>query len=556
MTTAQAKHTNSRRGTRLRSLAAATAALTVVVGAAAFPASAKVKDKDGGSVQEAVSAKQASADPTYGAMHLVVDQIGADELWAKGITGDGINVAVIDTGVSPVEALADQVVATVDLSSDASDPTLRFLDAYGHGTHMAGIIAGMTPGADPALAAQHPEWFLGVAPDAGIVSVKVGGYDGAVDVTQVIAGVDWVVAHADELGIRVINLSYSSGSTLGYETDPLAAAVERAWNAGIVVVVAAGNDGRQAQELAAPAHDPFVISVAAAEATWFSKSFQVPSWASSGDGDRNPDVTAPGASIESLRVPDSYIDQEYPEGYVDEQTFKGSGSSQAAAIVSGAAALILEAHPDYNPDQVKALLQADTAKVRPGSEKYSGAGLIQLAGVIDAEIDADEAAQNFPPSDGSGSLDDARGDALISVDGEPLVGDVTVLGTPWISDWDGVRWSGGEWDGVRWSAGDWMGVRWSDATWTGEAWTGVRWSDEIWSGVRWSDAAWDGVRWSGVRWSDVSWDGVRWSGVRWSEVTWDGVRWSGVRWTDDSWDGVRWSGVRWSGVRWSGAGWN
>ncbi len=129
----------------------------------------------------------------------------------------------------------------VDLSLEADVPEARYLDTYGHGTHMAGIAAGRSPGAD--LRTEHG--FLGVAPDARIVSIKVADNTGAVDVTQVIAGIDWVVQHRNEgdLNIRVLNLSYGTDSKQGYQIDPLAAAVERAWDAGIVVVVAAGNDG-------------------------------------------------------------------------------------------------------------------------------------------------------------------------------------------------------------------------------------------------------------------------------------------------------------------------
>ncbi len=550
MLEAQRRSTASRRrGTRLRTFASAALAASVAITAFAAPVDAHKKGKNDKQDEEAATVEFEISD---GSMYAVVDQIGARGLWEQGYTGEGVNVAVIDTGVAPVDALADQVIATVDLSSDAGDPALRYVDSYGHGTHMAGIIAGKTPGADPALAEQHPEWFVGVAPDAGIVSVKVGAYDGAVDITQVIAGVDWVVDHADELDIDVINLSYSSGSELKYQKDPLAYAVERAWNAGIVVVVAAGNDGEDAERLASPAYDPFVIAVAGAELESSAKKkpkFGFARWNSYSDGKRDPDIIAPGASIESLRVPGSYIDQEFPEGYVDEQIFKGSGSSQAAAVVSGAAALILDARPDLTPDEVKVLLMAEGAKVAK-SKHHGDAELVDLEKIVDAKLKKIKKSK-WKPSTGSGSLDKARGSAPLLLDGEPLIGDVTALGTPWVGgDWEGVRWSAGEWDGVRWSAGEWMGVRWSNATWTGEAWMGVRWSDEVWSGVRWSDSVWDGVRWSGVRWSDAHWDGVRWSGVRWSDESWTGVRWSGVRWSDAAWEGVRWSDATWSSAGW------
>jgi serine protease AprX len=556
---------------------------TLLLALSATPTTSAFADSKG-------DAKNAtSVDLPLGSMYNVVDQIGARKLWQQGITGAGVNVALIDTGFAPVQDLMDsgRVVSAVDLSSESNVPEARFVDNYGHGTHMAGIIAGRTPGADPKVAAQHPEWFLGVAPDAQIISVKVADNAGGADVSQVIAGVDWAVDNAEALQIKVINLSYASGSALPYNTDPLTFSLERAWQAGIVVVVSAGNDGRGSNMLASPALDPYVIAVGAVEAKGNGK-FKVPEWASSGDGVRNPDLAAPGAHIDSLRAPLSRIDMTHPEGYVNEFLFRGSGSSQAAAVVSGAAALLLDAYPNLTPDQVKALLTDNTTKASPSKPRISGNGVVQVDKAVKAaRHDVDAATQTWAPSDGSGLLEAARGPLHMMINGEPIVGEVTVLGTDWKGvRWSGVRWSNQVWNGVRWSGGTWMGDEWTNAQWTGVRWSGVRWSDLAWdgvrwSGVRWSGGTWDGVRWSGVRWSADAWsadswtgvrwsgtgwsddtltaavwDGVRWSGVRWSGERWDGVRWSGVRWSDVTWDGVRWSGVRWSGVRWSDGTWS
>ena len=228
-----------------------------------------------------------------------------------------------------------KVVAAVDLSPEAGNPATAMVDNNGHGTHMAGIIAGRETGADPALAAQHPEWFLGVAPDAGIVSVKVGDRNGDVLPGGLAAAVNWTVDNAEQYGIRVINLSVGSDeiSASPFRVDPLSAAVQRAWDAGLVVVVAAGNDGADANGLTTPANDPYVIAVAGADVE--TTGVRAAEWTSSGDGVRNPDVAAPGAHIQSLRVPGSDADVNHPEGYVDAETFKGSGSSQGAAAVAG-----------------------------------------------------------------------------------------------------------------------------------------------------------------------------------------------------------------------------
>jgi serine protease AprX len=473
---------------------------------------------------------QDGATLPLGSMYHVVDQIGARELWERGVDGTGVTVAVVDTGVAPVAALADQVVATVDLSGEARVPEARFVDTYGHGSHMAGIIAGRSPGADPATADDHPDWFLGVAPGADLVSVKVGDNTGATDISQVIAGVDWVVDHADELDIDVLNLSYDSGSPLPYLTDPLVAAVERAWLSGIVVVVAGGNDGRRTGVLGSPALDPYVVSVAAAQAQPRGR-FTVPSWTSTGSKSRPPDLVAPGTSIDSLRVPNSRVDLEHPEGFVSDTLFRGSGSSQAAAVVAGAAALLLEERPWLTPDQVKNLLvsTADNRIVTPRHERISGAGMLRVD--VASERVAGVSVQTWPLSDGSGSLDAARGGDTITIDGVVVTGDRTVLGVPYVgARWEGSRWSEGSWDGSRWSAATWLGSRWSDATWTGSRWTGSRWSIDDWAGSGWS-----GSRWSGSRWSADAWSGSRWSGSRWSGSRWSGSRWSGSRWSVSTW---------------------
>lgn len=465
-------------------------------------------------------------DLSLGSMYNVVDQIGARDLWNRGFTGRGINVAIIDTGITPVGALSTpgKVVAAVDLSGEGHLVEARNLDTYGHGTHIAGIIAGRQPGRNPRDADEHPGWFMGVAPGAGLVSVKVADNTGATDISQVIAGVDWVTDHAAELDIRVLNLSYASGSPLPYSSDPLAYAVERAWKAGIVVVVSAGNGGNLSSTLTSPALDPYVIAVAAVEATG-DDSFTAPEWASSGDGVRNPDVAAPGAHIESLRVPGSRVDQEHPEGYVSDTLFKGSGSSQAAAVVSGAAALLLDARPNLTNDQVKALLQRRTVPATPTNPLLSGTGVVQVDRVYDRFVGA--STQSWAPAVGDGSLEAARNGQHVTVNGVTVTGEVTVLGTSWSgTSWSDARWSGTSWSGTSWSGGSWMGTSWSGTSWSGTSWSGTSWSGTSWSGTSWSGTSWSGTSWSGTSWSGTSWSGTSWSGTSWSGTSWTGTSWS------------------------------
>src|ERR687890_1385753 len=211
---------------------AVTAMLSVAVAAGARTASGATVDSLG---YDPAAAK--------GALWQVKEVVQANAMNKAGFTGKGVGVALIDTGVTEVPGLdTGNVVHGPDLSFDSQDPELAHKDAFGHGTHLASIIAGRDTVGTPTSYGS-PSSFTGIAPGANLIDVKVGANDGAVDVTQVIAAIDWVVEHRREMNIRVINLSYGTDSVQDPQVDPLTFAVERAWKAGIVVVVAGGNDG-------------------------------------------------------------------------------------------------------------------------------------------------------------------------------------------------------------------------------------------------------------------------------------------------------------------------
>ncbi len=457
-------------------------------------------------------------------MWSVTAAVGAPALWDDGITGAGIDVAVVDTGIAPVSALSGRgkLVDGPDLSFDLGIAELEHLDGFGHGTHMAGIIAGRS-GDGRVSSRAAPDRFLGVAPDARLVNVKVGDNTGAVDVSQVIAGLDWIVEHRRDQGldIRVINLSFGTDGVQPYLLDPLAKAVERAWSAGIVVVVAAGNDGRAATGLATPATDPFVITVGAVERT--ATGWASPSFASNGNGVRNPDLVAPGRSIASLRVPGSRIDVEHPSGYVSPTLFRGSGSSQATAVVSGAVALLLQQRPSLTPDQVKRLLTSTADRLPGVPATKQGSGLLDLAEARRARTPSGLATwQPHLPSTGLGLLQLSRGLDQVAIGGKLLTGELTVLGTTfdpalWVAlGRSGATWSGGSWSGGSWSGGSWSGGSWSGGSWSGGSWSGGSWSGGSWSGGSWSGGSWSGGSWSGGSWSGGSWSGGSWSGAGWT----------------------------------------
>jgi len=465
----------------------------------------------------AFSSVSAAYDPSTdpGSLYNVARRIGADRL-PSTVTGRGVDVALIDTGVVDVPGLvASDVEIGPDFSFEDVVPDLRGRDTMGHGTHLAGIIAGRDAAWVAGDHQRRPDRLLGIAPDARLVSVKAGAADGSVDVTQIIAAINWVIANKDTDGrhIRVLNLSFGTDGTQDYRSDPLAYAVERAWRAGIVVVVAAGNDGWLTSRLTNPAQDPFVLAVGSSQAVNGKES--VPSAYSNGaiDG-RSVDLAAPGRSIVSLRNPGSSSDDVNAGGRTGETLVRASGTSQAAAVTSGAAALLLSARPELTPDQVKRVLMTAATPADEDSDLV-GAGYLRVDRAVKEDVGSAE--QAWQPSDGSGSMDGARGSVRVARDGLVLEGDLDVFG---------------------------------------RSWSGAKWSEDSWSGAKWSAGAWTGAKWSGAKWSADAWSGTSWTGAKWSSDFWSGAKWSGAKWSADTWSGAKWSGAKWSAGGWFGAGWD
>ncbi|MGH9283033.1 MAG: S8 family serine peptidase, partial [Acidimicrobiales bacterium] len=180
------------------------------------------------------------------------DAVRASATWNKGYTGEGVGVALIDTGVNATGDLAGKVLHAVDFTAEQDN-----VDSFGHGTFVAGLIAGQGTASDGGV--------RGVAPGAHLVSVKIAGADGSTDLYRLLAAMEWVATYKDAFGIRVVNLSLGTASDQSYLTDPVNLAVERVWNSGIVVVTAAGNSGPGLKTISKPGDDPLVITVGAAD---------------------------------------------------------------------------------------------------------------------------------------------------------------------------------------------------------------------------------------------------------------------------------------------------
>jgi serine protease AprX len=453
---------------------------------------------------------------------MVRTSAGGKKSNTAALTGARVGVALIDSGVAPVAGLNQpgKVVNGPDLSFESQTPGLADIDTYGHGTHMAGIIAG----SDPASG------FEGIAPGAKLISLKVAASDGAADVSQVIAAIDWVVEHRNDAGlnIRVLNLSFGTDSTQSELLDPLSFAVEKAWRMGIVVVAAAGNDGPADDQVSMPAANPYVIAVGATDSngTETRADDTVASFSTRGDDVRHADVLAAGRSVVSLRDPGSYIDTTYPDARVVDANgnvfFRGSGTSQATAVLSGTVALLLQNNPKLSPDQVKGLLMESADPV--GADPIAGgAGQVDIAEAVTLGK-PDRKGQSYPPAGGLGSLEASRGSSHVvdAATGIALTGEKDIFGAAW----DAAGWVKAVNNSNVWTGGTWRGQAWTGADFTGTSWASLTWDNGIWTGTNWAGRSWTGGDWAGRSWTSTGW-----TGRAWTSGTWLGRAWTGRAWT-------------------------
>lgn len=336
-----------------------------------------------------------------GTMQRTAATVGASWVTEQlGYDGTGVGIAIIDSGVASWhdDLGPGRVSHFVDFVSDL--PVAH--DGYGHGTHVAGIIAGSGYDSDGAR--------RGIAPGASLVVLRVLDEAGEGHISDVIASIDYAIEHRTELNIRIINLSVASGVYESYTTDPLTLAAKRAVDAGIVVVTAAGNLGQSARGvlqhggITSPGNAPWVLTVGATDhrMTPGRGDDTVASFSSRGptlfDGAFKPDLVAPGVAIESLADPASTIFALSAEariwGTVDTATapyVSLTGTSMAAPVVTGTVALMLEANSALTPNLVKALLHytAETKGRAPltaqGAGMLNARGAVQLAAALRGE---------------------------------------------------------------------------------------------------------------------------------------------------------------------------
>jgi serine protease AprX len=426
-----------------------------------------------------------------------LQQTGATQLAADGDTGQGVTVAVMDTGIDDLPDFAGRLIGGVDLTGE-NDP---FQDDYGHGTFVAGLIAGD--------GASSNGQYSGEAPGANLVSIKVAGASGQTNLATLILGLQWAVLNKAIYNIKVLNLSLGYHSDQSTVINPLDQAVQVAWDSGITVVVSAGNAGPFNGTILSPGDDPLVITVGALDDMAQSSvaDDEMTNFSSVGpttpDGWVKPDLVTSGRSVVSLAAPGSTIYNEFPSARIGSANFVGSGTSFSAAITSGAAALVLADNPGLTPDQVKARLLGTTNPGPVGNPFVDGHGA----------LNAYAAATSGPMDFNQSALD------LI-----PVLPGSTVSLSPtsnpddtWNPNlWSGVSWdqaasTGWSWNGYSWNGGDWTGWAWNDTAWNSSAWDGAAWNGSDWTGWAWNDSAWAGSVWDGTAWTGWAWNSSAWS---------------------------------------------
>ncbi len=386
-----------------------------------------------------------------------LDTLGVRQVWNMGLKGEGVTVAVIDSGVS---ALKDFQVDPTKAKPDTrilqrlvfTNGPANNLDIYGHGTHVAGIVGG-----SGYLSSGR---YAGIAPHVNLVSLRISDDTGKSYESDAVNAMQWVLQNKNTYNIRVVNLSINSATESSYHTSPMSAAAEILWFNGIVVVASAGNtngSGGPKWVNASPAHDPFIITVGASNemGTTSPTDDAVTTFSAFGttqDGFVKPDIIAPGKDIVSVLSNSGGWGSQYPERVVEGDYFRLSGTSMAAPMVAGAAALLLQDEPNLTPDQVK-----------------------------------------FRLLNGSGR----------TIAGAP--GDLTPRGQqrvyPYLNVFAAVT-------GTSTASAN-TGQTASQLLWSGS--TPVTWSSVAWNSVAWNSVAWNSVAWNSVAWNSVAWNSVAWN---------------------------------------------
>ena len=417
------------------------------------------------------SASWTGADAATAASEAGIVATNAPKAWSQfGVSGKGIGVAVLDSGVANHPDLGSRLVARVDVTDGESNG-----DPGGHGTHVAGLIAGDGTSSGGA--------WTGTAPQANIVSVRVIDSTGHATLSWVFSGMQWVLKNRSTYNIKIANLSFGATAMSSYQNDLLASAAEMLYFAGLTVVVAAGNAGPGPSTVTTPGTDPFVISVGASDdgGSPIVATETIAVWSSRGptayDGIAKPDLVAPGRRMISLRAAGSTLDTLYPDrrvtapGATVAQYFQLSGTSMAVPVVAGIAALYLERNPDATPRRVKQQLTGTAFPLLGVAATDQGAGVVDAFAALNA-LPQPMSYTRYPASSAFATQ------IYSKVYGQPIV-------------WRDPSFNGGV---------DQNGITWQNITWQNITWQNITWQNIVWEAFTWPNITWQDITWQNVTW--------------------------------------------------------
>ena len=401
---------------------------------------------------DAAVSNSAKPDPkpskTYPSNYYL-DTLGVRSVWDMGLHGEGIGVAFIDSGIFHSRDFSTVVGnngsgSRIVVVKNFNDTVKSVNDKYGHGTHVAGITGGNGSNSTDLM-------YSGIAPKVNLLSLKVNDdTTGMCYESDVVAAMQWIYENKIQYNIRVVNLSINSNTEQSYNISPMDAAAEILWFNGVVVVVSAGNkdlEGDYNTINAAPANDPFIITVGASDekATSNPSDDTKATFSASGvtpDGVIKPDLLAPGINIYSVLSTSSSWGRTYPDRVVDKKYFRLSGTSMAAPMVTGVVALLLQDEPDLTPDQVKYRL------INTG--RFIGDQYFLDAYAAVTGTTTQSSNTGIIPS-------------LLLATGPEAI-DFASVG------WDSVGWNSVGWNSVGWNSVGWNSVGWNSVGWNSTFW--------------------------------------------------------------------------------------
>jgi serine protease AprX len=495
---------------------------------------------------------------------MTAESIGADQVWAgsdelPGLSGAGVTVAVIDSGIDTRHAaLRRRVIATRDFTGGDG------IDRFGHGTHVAAIIAGLA-GRTPETREQR-----GIAPGAYLLNLRVLGDDGSGSASDVIEAIDWTIEHRHEYNVRIINLSLGAPVLQPYRDDPLCEAVERAVRAGLVVVVAAGNYGRAADGrdviggIGTPGNSPFAITVGAVDTHGTAKRSDdtLAPYSAKGptrfDLNVKPDVVAPGTRVTSAEAADSFLARTYPARHVAGSGANAymqlSGTSMAAGVVSGTAALLLDGRPSLTPRSTKAVLQMTSTFLPSAGLIGAGAGLINARAAVELAKTNERPETRIAGEDvvASGIYSASTSAARVAVAERRFPNARQARGVSATTTFRGnaIIWGTETGDSIMWGTAAGDSIMWGTV-----ASNQILWGTAVGDQILWGTATGDQILWGTstgdqILWGTATGDQILWGTALGDQILWGTALGDQILWGTALGDQILWGTATGDQILW------